>query len=179
MSTRSRIGIIREKPEGGTPIVESIYCHFDGYPEGVGQMLLDNWTDEAKVNELIGLGDISSLGSVIGEKHDFDSHHPSLLFDDSVSEEERRRLEEESPYGKGWTLAYRRDRGEKDVDSVVHPIDEFPNYGQEAEYVFDPEEGLWRVRSETLNPVGWNTVAQWEGWITIPEAVSLNTASQR
>jgi hypothetical protein len=35
MGTRSRIGL--EDPETGT--VRSIYCHWDGYPEGVGQRL--------------------------------------------------------------------------------------------------------------------------------------------
>lgn len=37
MSTRSRIGMIN--PYGS---VSSIYCHFDGYPEGVGKTLHDN-----------------------------------------------------------------------------------------------------------------------------------------
>lgn len=173
MSTRSRIGIIREKPEGKAPIVESIYCHFDGYPEGVGKTLLEHWTDPEKVNELMAQGDLSALGSVIGEDQGtdwFDKRH-SVLW----GTYEEPRDPSEDPRNE-WCLFYRRDRGEKEVDSVTHSLDEFPDYGQEAEYVFDPEDGVWRVRSEQLNPVGWNTVPQWEGWITIPEALEFVAA---
>lgn len=58
MSTRSRIGMIN--PYGS---VSSIYCHFDGYPEGVGKTLHDNWNDINDIIELIANGDISCLGT--------------------------------------------------------------------------------------------------------------------
>lgn len=58
MSTRSRIGI--QNKDGS---IESIYCHFDGYYEGVGRMLVENYTDESTVRELISLGNLSSLGT--------------------------------------------------------------------------------------------------------------------
>ena len=60
MATRSRIGI---ENENGT--ISSIYCHFDGYPEGVGKTLKENYTDRDVVKSLIELGDISSLGDDI------------------------------------------------------------------------------------------------------------------
>jgi hypothetical protein len=56
MSTRSRIAI--ENQDGS---VTSIYCHFDGYTDGVGKMLEKWYTTQAKVEALIELGDISSL----------------------------------------------------------------------------------------------------------------------
>jgi hypothetical protein len=178
MSTRSRIGIVRDS-NATKVVVESIYCHFDGYPEGVGQMLLDHWTDPERVEQLITLGDMSSLGSEIGEQHDFDTHMPNLWgmreeFEGMSPEEEaaaRKRIEEESPYGKGWCLFYGRDRGETGCGSRVHDIDKWPDYGQEAEYVLDPETREWRVRRQDMNPVGWNTVTPWVGWVTIPEAI--------
>ena len=40
MATRSRIAI---EKENGT--VESIYCHWDGYPENNGRILVENYTD--------------------------------------------------------------------------------------------------------------------------------------
>lgn len=67
MSTRSRIGIERED---GT--VESIYCHFDGYPAHVGKMLLEHYQDGEKIEELLKLGNISSLGAEISE---VDAYH--------------------------------------------------------------------------------------------------------
>lgn len=181
MSTRSRIGIIRSKPEGEAPVVESIYCHFDGYPEGVGQTLLDHWADEDKINELLALGDLSVLGSVIGEKHDFDSHtgtfvggrphdHPDGYAIGEYVEGEATRL--------GWCLAYGRDRGEERSGPIKHSLRDWPDYGQEAEYVFDPDEGKWWVSSPGQNPVGWNTVTPWHGFISIPDAIELERKLQ-
>lgn len=164
MSTRSRIGIIRLKPGSGTPEVESIYCHFDGYPEGVGQMLLDHWMTPEKIDELLALGDLSCLGSVIGEKHDFDMHTGHWGEDGYVEGEASK---------AGWCLFYGRDRDEDHCGSRRHSVDEWPDYGQEAEYLFDPQAMEWHTRRQDFNPVGWNTVTPWEGWITIPEAIEL------
>lgn len=60
MATRSRIGIVNK--DGS---IRSIYCHWDGYPEGVGSILHKNYQDRDKVEELISLGSISSLGDSI------------------------------------------------------------------------------------------------------------------
>ena len=62
MATRSRIGI-----ENADGTVSSIYCHWDGYPEGVGTTLKNYYSDRDLLNELIDLGDISSLDSTINE----------------------------------------------------------------------------------------------------------------
>jgi hypothetical protein len=56
MATRSRIAI-----ENESGIVNSIYCHFDGYVDGVGITLFKHY-DKEKLQKLIELGDISSLG---------------------------------------------------------------------------------------------------------------------
>lgn len=62
MSTHSRIG--RVLPNGR---IESVYVHFDGYPAGVGRVLLENYNDPAKVEALIALGDLSALADTIEE----------------------------------------------------------------------------------------------------------------
>ena len=56
MATRSRIAI---ENQDGT--VTSIYCHFDGYLDGVGKKLFNHY-DREKTEKLIELGDISVLG---------------------------------------------------------------------------------------------------------------------
>lgn len=56
MSTRSMIGVMEK--DGS---IKAIYCHFDGYLDGVGQTLL-NYYGEEQARELIERGDISSLG---------------------------------------------------------------------------------------------------------------------
>ena len=56
MATRSNIGM---QQSDGT--IKAIYCHWDGYPAGVGATLAEHYTDPAKVEALINLGDFSSL----------------------------------------------------------------------------------------------------------------------
>ena len=55
MSTRSNIGL---KKKDGT--VEVIYCHWDGYLSGNGQILLDNYELD-EVREILARGDMASL----------------------------------------------------------------------------------------------------------------------
>lgn len=93
MSTRSRIGI--ERPDGS---ILSIYCHHDGYVEvgvGVGHQLHTHYNDAARAEKIIALGDLSSLYETLtppaGKKH---SHDNPI---------------------RGVTVAYGRDRGEKDI----------------------------------------------------------------
>ena len=58
MSTRSIIGIMNENNT-----VDSVYCHFDGYPEHTGYFLKKFFDTTDKVENLISNGDISSLVS--------------------------------------------------------------------------------------------------------------------
>jgi len=62
MATRSNIAIANQD---GT--VSSIYCHHDGYIDGVGKVLQENYNTREKMEQLIALGDISSLGETIEE----------------------------------------------------------------------------------------------------------------
>lgn len=66
MATRSAIGM---QLEDGS--VRAVYCHWDGYPSHNGK-ILTNYYDRDKTMQLLQLGDLSSLGAEIGEKHDFD-----------------------------------------------------------------------------------------------------------
>lgn len=56
MSTHSTIALKIEDS------YTAVYCHFDGYPEGVGRVLLSNYSSQEKVEELLDLGDLSILG---------------------------------------------------------------------------------------------------------------------
>lgn len=57
MATRSEIYL--EKEDG---TFDYVYCHWDGYPEWNGRILLKHYNDVEKVKALISLGSISSLG---------------------------------------------------------------------------------------------------------------------
>lgn len=56
MSTRSFIGYVDEDGD-----IHAIYCHFDGYLEGVGFTLVDHYRKFDKVRKLVSLGAIDSL----------------------------------------------------------------------------------------------------------------------
>lgn len=91
MATRSTIAKLNRD---GT--VTSIYCHFDGAPYGVGATLAEHYTDPTKIDQLLVLGDLSSLAEEIGAKHDFDNPTP------------------------GQCLFYGRDRGEYGTEALLH-----------------------------------------------------------
>ena len=67
MGTRSTIAL-----EFADGTVEQVYCHWDGYLEHNGQILLKHYSDPFKLRDLIDLGDMSSLGERIGTQHAFD-----------------------------------------------------------------------------------------------------------
>lgn len=115
MSTRSLIG--KTNPDGS---VTYIYCHFDGYPEGVGKTLSLHYQDAAKVDALLALGDISSLGEEIGTKHSFNDR----------------------PAGE--TTAYGRDRGEKGTEAkTVSSPEAFRETSSWTEYWYLYGERGW------------------------------------
>lgn len=90
MATRSTIA---RKTDTG---IESIYCHWDGYPAYNGRILQEHYTNDEKIAELLSLGDLSSLDKDIGEQHSFDDRP------------------------EGACTFYGRDRGETGIDALQH-----------------------------------------------------------
>lgn len=60
MATCASISVINEDKH-----YKTIYVHFDGYIDGLGNTLYNFYKDEEKVNELINLGDASSIDETI------------------------------------------------------------------------------------------------------------------
>jgi hypothetical protein len=121
MATRSNIAF--KTAEGK---IRSVYAHWDGYPAGNGRILQENYQDQAKIEALVALGSISSLGAELGEKQDFD--------DRSTQKDE-------------WTLAYNRDRGE---ELVVNEYDDIPSWIDDMEeYAY-----LWNGKEWLVNDHG-------------------------
>ena len=69
MATRSRIAI---ENQDGTVI--SIYCHWDGHLETNGKILFENY-DREKTEQLIALGNISSLKPTIEDTEAYYRDH--------------------------------------------------------------------------------------------------------
>lgn len=65
MSTRCLIGKINKDGLG-----RYIYCHHEGEPEYILPILEDNYDTEDKVDELLNIGDISSLKTTLKETND-------------------------------------------------------------------------------------------------------------
>lgn len=120
MATRSFIGILN--PDGS---VSGVYCHYDGYPDGVGATLLKHYTDPTKVDALLALGSISILDAEVGEQHSFYAPH------------------------RGWTLAYHRDRGEDFEPPMVYSTlrDMLRDVGYDlcAEWAYVFVDGKWET----------------------------------
>jgi hypothetical protein len=92
MSTNANIGKLNSD---GT--ITAIYLHWDGYLDSAGKMLRTHYTDTAKIDGLLALGDLSVLGAELGEKHDFDEPHTANI-----------------------CTAYGRDRDEDDINAKTY-----------------------------------------------------------
>lgn len=117
MATRSAIIV----HDGHHQNYRGIYCHWDGYPEYNGTTLLQYYTNPDKVAELISLGNLSSLGPEIGEKHAFDARDESIC------------------------TFYARDRGEEDQEArsfatLEEAFSHYDHCGCEYLYVFHPND---------------------------------------
>ena len=133
MATRSCIGI-----KHGDRI-KAVYVHWDGYLDAVGKTLLDHYSDSVKLNQLISLGDLSSLGEEIGVKHPFGTIGMTM--------EQTEQYEAE--HGNSCTF-YGRDRGEDRTEfmsfgSEEDFVSEYDGRGCEYFYLYD--HGVWHVKS--------------------------------
>lgn len=125
MSTRSRISIVNSNGK-----VRSIYCHHDGYLDYNGKKLVDFYDNEKVINELLDLGDLSSLGNnPVSDKLYWGRKFDPFNFQNNEE----------------FCIAY-RDRGEDDIDAKEFNSFEdfkqaFPNLQEEYNYVF--MNGKW------------------------------------
>ena len=132
METRSTIAL-----EFADGTVHQVYCHWDGYLEHNGKILQEHNSDPGNLQELIDLGDLSSLRPEIGVKHPFNSFEVKMPL-----------AEHDALYGEMCTF-YARDRGE------ICPAQKFKDYAdyvenhayQEYEYILRQVNGqaVWFV----------------------------------
>ena len=132
MGTRSRIAVMHGN------VIKSIYCHNDGYLEHNGR-ILQEYYDSSKANQLVALGDLSSLRPSIGEAHSFSPTGVSADFAEKY----------DALYGDMCTF-YGRDRGEENVSwQVAHTFDDFLEQVDAscAEYYYIMKDGVWHCGS--------------------------------
>ena len=143
MSTRSRIGLMLED---GT--VKHSYCHFDGYPNGVGHTLVENYSEIEKVEELLSFGDMSFLAPKVTPDGIHNFNNPE----------------------QGVTVFYGRDRAETDVDSVTTSMDEYLSikYSSCIDYQYVFTGGHWWVYDNN-DKTGWVLVKRYLSECTLTE----------
>ena len=124
MGTRSNIGIVNEDAS-----VTAIYCHWDGFLSYNGQMLLQHYTSTDIVNQLMLLGDLSSLREKLypndSKPHTFQNQQDDVC------------------------VAYGRERSESDVGSkIFKDIGDFERFAgnSDAEYQYLFNSGTWTYR---------------------------------
>lgn len=129
MSTRSSIAT---KCNNGK--VKIVYCHFDGYLEHVGNMLLNHYNTQEQAEAIVDLGDISCLYESI-EKPDGHS------FDNKVD---------------GYSVFYGRDRGETGVTALECDTYEIAlkKNSQEFNYYWDGDKWLVDGKELTQELIG-------------------------
>ena len=98
---------------------------------GVGKILINHYTDPAKVSALIDLGDISSLGKNIipkTNKHSFDTPEKQV------------------------TVAYMRDRGEECCEpALANTIREVKSQIGNTDYVYVFDNGTWTCNGKDFS----------------------------
>ena len=150
MGTRSMIAI--ENPH--SKAVKAIYCHWDGYLAHNGAILNEHYSNSPKVNNLIALGDLSSLRPEIGVQHAFSSL--------DVPKAEQEAYDKE--HGNSCTF-YTRDRGEdapyKHFESAKAALEYYNGSWCEYFYLFrydaDLESGKWFYKDR--NGGAWKRLA--------------------
>lgn len=134
MATRS---MIYKEQQDGT--LKGIYCHWDGYLEYNGSILLEHYSDPDKLEKLLALGDISSLGADIKGVKDGSQ-----------------------------TIAYHRDFGEKfSPNDIITPEEQKEGEHKfvNVDYVYiQDKSGVWYVNrrdgDKYFNGVAFKKVTQ-------------------
>ena len=87
MATRCLIGKVLDEVKEPYHMVKYIYCHFDGYPDYVGECLRTNYIKPRKINTLLNKGDLVSLGSKLKDKNKSNSIIHTRFSEDSEANE--------------------------------------------------------------------------------------------
>ncbi len=134
MSTKSLICI--EQEDGS---FKGIYCHYDGYLDYNGRMLLEYYNDRKTVEKLISLGDMSSLNKHIVPNpkytHSFDKPQIDVC------------------------VFYGRDRGEEDTNARIISFENAKESWCEYMYVFGRDDN-WRYTTLYADEPTWLNVKE-------------------
>ena len=162
MGTRSMIAI--QNPYNKT--VRAVYCHWDGYLSHNGAILNEHYSTSPKVNNLIAMGDLSSLRAEIGDKHAFSQFE--LTDPEEIAAHEK--------LTENQCTFYTRDRGEdapfKSFPTLEEAVSHYESSWCEYFYCFkyskadDYQTGEWHYKQEGGR---WKKLAPAIGKINVEE----------
>jgi hypothetical protein len=120
MGTRSNIAV--QRADGSWA---RIYCHWDGYLEGVGRTLFDHYTSQTQAEALVAPGDLSSLGASCSKPKGHTFEKPAA----------------------GHCVYYGRDRGEPGVGAEIGETLQalWPDDESWVEFLYVWKDGKWWV----------------------------------
>ena len=118
MSTRSYIAM-----KTSEDTYRGVYCHYDGYLDYNGVMLLEHYNSKERVEELLSYGNISSLREKITPEKD--STHSFDKPDKDV------------------TIFYGRDRVEEGQEAFTCTEEELKDTTSWIEYIYVFDNGKW------------------------------------
>ena len=138
MATKAAIGIIDPKTGG----IEGTTCHYDGYLDHVGKTLVLHYDTTEKVKELLSYGQMSSLGSVVGNK----------LMDEPSDQSENRCEFYCRDYGESFAAVQARKYvGDAQFVSSNHFVDYFYLFDGANWYYTTPCDGRnWELVKDCL-----------------------------
>lgn len=143
--------------------VKGVYLHCDGYPDYAGNILLNHYTNDAKVQKLMSLGYLSSLGqnpeaSELVARFGFyapgypvEGQMASFLPEEwrRLTESERKRLMDDNNKCEH-TVAYARDRGDAIEFEMFPTVAELKKTSAEQAYEYYWDGHAWYMRKNKV-----------------------------
>ncbi len=143
--------------------VKGVYLHWDGYPGYAGDILLNHYTNDAKVQKLISLGNLSSLGqnpeaSELVARFGFNAtcypvegQMASYLSEEwrKLTESERKRLMDDNNRHEH-TVAYARDRGDAIEFEIFPTVSALKKTSAERRYEYYWNGRTWYMRKNKV-----------------------------
>ena len=120
MSTNATISYVTRDKDSNVIQIQSVYLHWDGYPEYAFNVLKEHYTDPKKIQALMDLGSLSVLDKNVDcpKGHSFNTPIDN------------------------YCIAYHRDRGEDLTISVYSTIEALKEYVKGMpcyNYIYDGE----------------------------------------
>jgi len=144
MSTRSSIAVLQNDGK-----VKSVYCHWDGNLQGVGETLLHHYNTYERANALVALGGLSvvyeNLNPLLSAPEAFPKGNVAEII--TTHSFDRRQ--------SGVTVAYHRDRGDKFEQETHSSIRRFNKNNDFQLYNYLFMGGQWYVMGKYIKGEEW------------------------